>query len=158
MDATAAAQKHSAAHDTNPLHEAGILQRVLSYVGPGQCDIPKLYFDKRDANDEEDEEEEDEKGDEENISLVISHVPQMTSSCHTGRRTIKRASCATDATVAEAAARRGDLEMLKWVREHGCELMTSLIDKQQAVVTCEITAWVKQQPGVRCPGSSSSKG
>jgi hypothetical protein len=41
--------------------------------------FPKLYFDKRDTNDEEDEEEEDEKGDEENISLVISHVPQMTS-------------------------------------------------------------------------------
>jgi hypothetical protein len=52
--------------------------------------------------------------------------------------------------VSRVAAQRGDLEMLRWLQEHGCPWRTHSILNEAASSSIELTAWVKRQPGVVC--------
>jgi hypothetical protein len=62
-----------------------------------------------------------------------------------------------DWCVAEAAARRGDVDILRWVYEHGCAWDSSNIMKFAASSgDISTTAWVKQQPGITCDASAMS--
>jgi hypothetical protein len=50
-----------------------------------------------------------------------------------------------------AAARRGELQMLRWIREHGCNWNEqSILSEAASSGNIETAAWVKQQPGVVC--------
>jgi hypothetical protein len=54
-----------------------------------------------------------------------------------------------------AAAKRGDLEMLRWIREHGCNWNEhSILSEAASSGDVELAAWVKQQPGVVCNESA----
>jgi hypothetical protein len=57
--------------------------------------------------------------------------------------------CPTDRFFPEVVARRGDLEVLRWIHEHGYKWNNYAILKTAASSgNVEMTAWVKQQPGV----------
>jgi hypothetical protein len=55
-------------------------------------------------------------------------------------------------TVPAAAARRGDLEMLRWLKEQGCgwEDGKDILCAAVRSGNIDMAAWVKQQPGVVC--------
>jgi hypothetical protein len=55
-------------------------------------------------------------------------------------------------TVPAAAARRGDLQMLRWLKEQGCEWENGkdILCAAARSGNLEMIAWVKQQPGVVC--------
>jgi hypothetical protein len=190
----------------HPLHDAGILQRVLSYAGPGHwfflSTVSSLWRDlySRVAAAE----------------LVVNRhgdtitcVPQMTlySSVFASPERVKFAhqhnldnttdsyqyaagrygtwatlvaarklgmaftdytmfgaaecnqlpvlqllhaqGCPWDADVADAAARRGAYEMLRWLREHGCEWNPEgILDAAATSGNIKLAAWVIRQPGV----------
>jgi Ankyrin repeats (3 copies) len=64
---------------------------------------------------------------------------------------LRARGCAWDWKVSGAAARRGNFEMLRWVRLSGCDWKPQYILGEAASSgNIEMTAWVKQQPGVVC--------
>jgi hypothetical protein len=59
--------------------------------------------------------------------------------------------CSYSWSVAEAAAKRGDMQILRWLRERGCAWNNvTILRCAVASGSVEMTAWVKQQPGVVC--------
>jgi hypothetical protein len=53
--------------------------------------------------------------------------------------------------VPEAAAERGYFEMLRWVRENGCDWQSDrILSTAASSGNIQMVAWVKQQPGVVC--------
>jgi hypothetical protein len=57
--------------------------------------------------------------------------------------------CPWDETVSKAAAERGAFKKLRWLREHGCDWNSEFILFDAATTgDLQMTAWVKQQPGV----------
>jgi hypothetical protein len=59
--------------------------------------------------------------------------------------------CPWDETVTSAAAARSDLEILRWASEHGCDWNErAILSEAASSGNVELTAWVKQQPGVVC--------
>jgi hypothetical protein len=64
---------------------------------------------------------------------------------------LRARGCAWDWKVTGAAVRRGNFEMLLWLRRSGCEWKPQYILGDAASSgNIEMTAWVKQQPGVVC--------
>jgi hypothetical protein len=211
-------QKRSEPYRHEPLLEPGILQRVLSFVGPGHwlflATVSRLWkelyarvaaneLSKLSCNDDPEEEEEEEG------SLMCA--PQMTlysavfssparvklaqqcgldnstaayqcsAGMHSSTDTLAAAQelgmnythftmmgaakgnqlpvlqflhalgCPLHEAVAAAAAKRGDLKMLRWLREQGCKWDDWYIcDYAASSGNIEMAAWVKQEPYMVC--------
>jgi hypothetical protein len=59
--------------------------------------------------------------------------------------------CPWDEAVPSIAAERGNLEMVRWLCEHGCPWQEyCILNKAVSSGSIELTAWVKQQPDVVC--------
>jgi hypothetical protein len=64
---------------------------------------------------------------------------------------LRAQGCQWNATVSSIAAQRGDLEMLRWLKEHGCPWkLYGILNDAVSSGNIELTAGVKQQPGVVC--------
>jgi hypothetical protein len=59
--------------------------------------------------------------------------------------------CPWDRSVRDAAAAAGAYEVLRWLREQGCDWNEfGILSQAASSGNVEMTAWVKQQPGVEC--------
>jgi hypothetical protein len=58
--------------------------------------------------------------------------------------------------VSNGAVGRGDLEILRWIRQHGCSFDGYALGNAASSGNIEVAAWVMQQPGVVCSEADMS--